>query len=350
MSTIDQHQPNDVASQKDLFTELKGGFAPADRLAIHRAEKSGKIHRVPGPKPKDVYYKRAEFREWISTTKYAKHLSPEGAKLPDGASEEMATYPLPPSTDVDDVAAPGEIPELAALPEATVLDFEVDDRRYPVPVGENPALLAEITEAENLKASLSNLSAEQIIETATTHAARAVVFATSMMNTGKCLLVAAWECGTVLTHLKATIGHGKFGRVLGEVATANRTCVRTFHRYMKLAGLAPDIRPLLESCNNLRMAYAALGIAGVQPDEEPVPDNGDSQEEPVKTAGGTDSGCTSSKVLASASTLQKHLRQFKQAGKQLNVDDIRQLKLILNEVLEFANQQDAIHLSPDDAA
>ena len=121
MSTIDKYQTNDVVSQSDLFIQLKGDYTPADRVNAFRATKDKKLHREPGPKPKDVYYKRAEFRDWASKTKYAKYLTPEGAKLPDGANDEIATYPQPASADIEEPAplVEVEVVEDPAAPVAT---------------------------------------------------------------------------------------------------------------------------------------------------------------------------------------------------------------------------------------
>lgn len=40
--------PEDVASQSELFKELKGDFTESDRLSVYRATKSGKLKRVAG--------------------------------------------------------------------------------------------------------------------------------------------------------------------------------------------------------------------------------------------------------------------------------------------------------------
>lgn len=93
------HSPADIASQSDLFMQLKGDYTPADRLAIYHATQEKKLQRVQGPKPKGVYFNKTEFLEWIGTTRYAEYLTPKGGTMPAGTSENTASSPQPPSAD-----------------------------------------------------------------------------------------------------------------------------------------------------------------------------------------------------------------------------------------------------------
>ena len=190
-----------------------------------------------------------------------------------------------------------------------------------------PAFQEAASEIDLTLGKLISLPAHELVEPISTFVTlehQCVVQAGRLSGTGR---LNRWATGRLLLAVKKSVKHGMFEAWVEEHRPKLGFGKSSAENYMKLARKYETAERFLKGDASLREMYERGNVS----------EESDTSERP-KAGKDTSAGTSKAECLMKClTTLQKRMRHLTESGEQLETDQVRQFKLVKNEIDRFFN-------------